>query len=97
MTDPTIVDLPATDVLPYEDIDDGADHRTHLVRPSDNGITSAEDPTTGQDLVDLARLGGIVIVAACGYRWVPKRDPKRYPPCETCLDVATAVIGGRRP
>lgn len=94
MTDPTIVDLPSAEVMPYDETDGGHDHLAHLVRPWDNGITDPSDPTTGQDLVDLARLGGFEVVAACGHRWVPSRDPKRYPVCEPCLDIAAAAIGG---
>lgn len=90
--DPTIVSLP--DVLPYDETDAGPNHRAHLVRPWDNGVTDPSDPTTGQDIVDLARLSGTEVVAACGYRWVPKRNPKNYPVCDPCLDIATAAIGG---
>lgn len=27
---------------------------------------------------------GTEIVALCGYRWIPTRDPQKFPVCEAC-------------
>lgn len=33
---------------------------------------------------------GESIVALCGKRWVPTRDPDRYPVCQTCVELLAA-------
>lgn len=53
-------------------LDDGTgedDIKTHVVRPSD---------------LEEAIFNGTEITALCGYRWVPRRDPQRYPLCQPC-------------
>ncbi len=82
------------EVVPYEDTDDGAEHRTHIVRPADNGVYDADDPTTAKDIVDMARMAGTEVVALCGYRWVPKRNPEKYPACEKCFEIAGLIHRG---
>jgi hypothetical protein len=41
---------------------------------------------------DVARayVTGEEIVALCGKRWVPSRDPSRYPVCPTCRELKAA-------
>jgi hypothetical protein len=38
--------------------------------------------------VELTRalVEGTPVTALCGKRWVPSRDPERYPVCPTCRD-----------
>jgi hypothetical protein len=88
--------LSDTEVVPFEDTDDPA-HRSHYVRPADNGHRTHEDPTTAQDIIDLARLTGSEVVALCGYRWVPKANPKKYPVCPACVEIGAAILSGERP
>jgi len=33
-------------------------------------------------------LEGRTVTALCGKRWVPTRDPSRYPICPTCRELA---------
>jgi hypothetical protein len=40
---------------------------------------------------------GEEVVALCGKRWVPTRDPERFPVCPECkatLDALTGATGG---
>lgn len=30
---------------------------------------------------------GIPVVALCGKKWIPNRDPSRYPVCPTCKEL----------
>lgn len=30
---------------------------------------------------------GAEVEALCGKRWVPRKDPKVYPVCQTCKDI----------
>lgn len=81
------------DVAPYEDVEDGKDHKTHIVNPPNNmhiwmiGMTS-------QEIVDTARMTGQHVVALCGYSWIPKRNPEKYDVCGECMDVAGELMRG---
>lgn len=37
-----------------------------------------------------ATVTGEAIVALCGKKWVPTRDPSRYPICPTCVERRAA-------
>ena len=41
---------------------------------------------SGQD-VTYAYVEGTELIALCGLRWVPSRDPKNKPICQDCLAV----------
>ena len=55
-------------------LDDG-DHEkfAHIVAPAS---AVAEAYVTGE-----------AVTALCGKRWVPTRDPERYPVCPTCKEI----------
>lgn len=67
-----------------EPTDDGDHERfAHVVVPA-SAVTEAY-------------ITGATVTALCGKRWVPTRDPGRYPVCPTCkeiLDAARAARGG---
>ncbi|MGH9070905.1 MAG: DUF3039 domain-containing protein [Acidimicrobiales bacterium] len=60
-------------------LDDEGDHdrMAHIVVPA-SAITEAI--VTGKPCT-----------ALCGKVWVPSRDPKRYPVCATCKEVAVSM------
>ena len=37
-----------------------------------------------------AHVTGEAITALCGKKWVPTRDPSRYPVCPTCKELKDA-------
>ncbi len=37
---------------------------------------------------------GVPVTALCGKRWIPNRDPDRYPVCPTCKEIYAALRGG---
>jgi hypothetical protein len=43
-----------------------------------------------KDDVARAYVTGEAITALCGKRWVPTRDPSRYPVCPTCVERKAA-------
>jgi len=43
-----------------------------------------------KDDVARAYVTGEAITALCGKRWVPTRDPARYPVCPTCVERKAA-------
>ncbi|HEY3942430.1 MAG TPA: DUF3039 domain-containing protein [Acidimicrobiales bacterium] len=83
---------PDTTVLPAptEQVRDEGDHErmTHIVlegyRPKRGDFVSA-GPSVVEGIVN-----GTAVVALCGKIWVPGRDPKRYPLCPTCKEIAAA-------
>lgn len=40
-----------------------------------------------------ARVLGTPLEALCGKRWIPSRDPQRFPICPTCKERAEALQG----
>lgn len=54
----------------------GHDRFSHIVRKGD---------------ANRGYIGGEVIEALCGKRWIPSHNPERYPVCKTCLEVAHSM------
>jgi hypothetical protein len=81
------------EVVPYEDYDGTGNHLTHLIIPNDNQHLWMEG-MTAKDIVAIARLAGAEVVALCGYKWVPKRNPDRFPICQKCYQAASAIVRG---
>lgn len=71
-----------------EPVEDHGDHdrMAHIVlegyRPKTGDFVPAGTPVV-QGMVE-----GTPVTALCGKVWVPGRDPKRYPLCPTCREVA---------
>lgn len=40
-----------------------------------------------------AYVDGASIIALCGKKWTPTRDPERYPVCPTCKEIRSAALG----
>lgn len=62
--------------------DDGdADRFAHYVR---------------MDRIQRSLVTGQPVVALCGKVWTPsaKRDPSKYPPCPTCVEIKKRLQGG---
>ncbi len=36
---------------------------------------------------------GVPVVALCGKKWIPNRDPDRYPVCPTCKEIKARLFG----
>lgn len=89
--------LPDTDlkveIAPYEDVDDGKDHMTHIINPPKNKHIWLPGMET-KEIADIARMTGQEVVALCDYRWVPKRNPEKYPICQSCMDIAGELMRG---
>lgn len=93
MTTETHVDV---DIAPFEVPDAG--RRSHIVRPVDNGVEDGKkgEGVTARDVIDMARLSGAEVIAICGVRFVPNRDPKKHPACEDCIRIAGEINRGER-
>ncbi len=63
-------------------IDDGTgdhDRFAHYVRKAD---------------IVRANVEGVEVVAICGKKWIPNRDPSRYPICPTCKELKARLSRG---
>jgi hypothetical protein len=76
---------------------------------SDTGTTTVIDPTLAEtdegehdrfshyvrkDDIVRATIEGAAVIALCGKKWVPHRDPQRYPVCPTCKEIFEALPAG---
>ena len=46
-------------------------------------------------LVLEARIHGKQVEALCGKKWVPSRDPEKFPICPQCAELAKGMRGAR--
>ena len=71
-------------------IDEGDHERmSHIVM---EGYTPKKGDyvATGPSVVE-GIVNGTAVQALCGKVWVPGRDPKRYPLCPTCKEIAEGM------
>jgi hypothetical protein len=80
---PSVETTERTDLAPEEG---EHDRMAHIVLegfvPKDGEFVSA-GPSVVEGIVN-----GTAVRALCGKIWVPNRDPKRYPVCPTCKEIA---------
>lgn len=82
------------DVLPFEMPADDNMHLTHVINPPMN--THIWKPgMSSRDVVDIARSRQQEITALCGFKWVPKFNPDKFPACAACMNRAAEIIRGR--
>ena len=85
--------LPATLSPAHSDPQLDGDHErmSHIVLEgykAEEGDFVAAGPSVVEGLVN-----GTTVRALCGKIWVPKGDPRRYPLCPTCKEIAEARDG----
>jgi len=86
----TSIDI-QTDVVPYEDTDDGKHRRTHIINPPNN-LHIWKIGMSSQDIVDIARMTGVMITALCGFKFVPSHNPDKYEACKDCFEIAQLLM-----
>jgi len=70
-------------------LDGDHERMTHIVVES--AKLGGQDEPTQLANVTAAYIEGTPVQALCGKVWVPSRDPKRYPVCPTCVDIARSL------
>jgi hypothetical protein len=60
-------------------------------KPEEGDFVSA-GPSVAEGIIN-----GTPVIALCGKTWVPNRDPKRYPLCPTCKEIAQQMGWGVPP
>ncbi|MFN0029899.1 MAG: DUF3039 domain-containing protein [Acidimicrobiales bacterium] len=78
---------------------------------SDTGTTTVIDPTLADTdegdhdrfshyvrKADIMRanIEGVPAVALCGKKWIPNRNPDRFPVCPTCKEIFAALKAAGR-
>ncbi len=46
-----------------------------------------------KDDIVRSNVEGVPVVALCGKKWIPNRDPDRYPVCPTCKEIKARLFG----
>ena len=91
-TEPSVSPAPAQTLAPTrpEPLHDEGDHErmAHIVLEGFRLKQGAYVPA-GSTVVE-GMVEGTPVTALCGKVWVPGRDPKRYPVCPTCKEIAAA-------
>ena len=81
-----MTDLTVSPVRSDPLLDGDHERMAHIVlegfKPQEGDFVSA-GPSVVEGLVN-----GTAVKALCGKVWVPGRDPKKYPVCPTCKEIA---------
>lgn len=78
-----------TDLKPQvsdPELDGGHERFTHIVLEGFN-LEGDEFVPVGNSVVE-GMINNTAVKALCGKVWVPRNDPKRYPLCPTCKEIA---------
>ena len=71
------------------DLEGDHERMSHIVLEgvrTEEGDFVAAGPSVVESLVN-----GTPVKALCGKVWVPTRDPRRYPLCPTCREIAESM------
>ena len=87
ITGPATKTIERTDTADVTAESEGDHERmAHIVlegfRPSEEEFVSA-GPSVAEGIIN-----GTPVQALCGKTWIPNRDPKKYPLCPTCKEIA---------
>jgi len=93
--EPGTVSAPTVAPARPEPIDEEGDHErmSHIVLEGytpKEGEREGEFVSTGPTVVE-GMVNGTAVRALCGKVWVPGRDPRRYPICPTCKEIAEGM------
>ena len=72
-------------------LDDGDHERfTHIVLEGYTPKWSKKFVPVGNSVVE-GMINSTPVEALCGKKWIPGRDPGKYPVCPTCVEVAKSM------
>jgi hypothetical protein len=85
----SMTDLTVAPVRSDPELDGDHERMAHIVlegvKPDDGDFVSA-GPSVVEGIVN-----GTAVKALCGKVWIPGRDPKKYPLCPTCKEIAESM------
>jgi hypothetical protein len=83
----TVIEPDVADPL----LDDGDHERfTHIVLEGYTPKGRDEVVPVGNSVVE-GMINGTAVEALCGKKWVPGRDPQKFPICPSCVEVAESM------
>ncbi|WP_181273614.1 DUF3039 domain-containing protein [Brevibacterium oceani] len=83
-SDAPVIDRPDADTS----VDDAFRELTGFEEQLDDGSDKERfSHYASKDDIVRAAVEGVAIVALCGKKWRPQRDPSRFPVCPTCREV----------
>lgn len=85
MSNPATVTRPTTQTITDTIVD--TEHVLETGKPANAHIVKTDPGENAAAKVLEARIYGTPIEALCGHVWVPSRDPKQLPLCETCKSI----------
>ena len=69
-------------------LDDKTELDTNLDNPTYSHIIDrGDDERPAGAIVLEARVMGLELTALCGYKWIPSRDPEKFPVCPVCVQM----------
>lgn len=77
------------EIIPFEKADPAKD-KAHIIRAMDNLHISRVYGSN--DMVDVARMMGLELIALCGHRWIPSKNPNELPVCVPCMKKAHELL-----
>ncbi len=84
-----VTDLTTSPVQTEPMLDGDHERMAHIVL---EGVRISDDEfvAAGPSVVE-GMVNGTAVKALCGKIWVPGRDPKKFPLCPTCKDIAEGM------
>lgn len=69
--------------------DIGLDHKAHYISLRDNPeFEKRFGNMNATEMTNTARFHQVKIIAMCGFTWIPELNPKSYPVCAACAEIA---------
>lgn len=89
----TVVEQTTIEAVETEEVTEASNNEPrHIINPPMNLHIWREGMST-QEIVDIARVRGLEVVALCGYRWIPTRDASLVKEtCNACIDEAGRLM-----
>jgi hypothetical protein len=82
----------STEVITTSDLDLSEGEHERMAHIVLEGFTTPEEEfvSAGPSVVE-SLVNSSPVRALCGKTWVPNRDPKRFPLCPTCKEIAEGM------
>lgn len=71
-----------------------SDLQTEIEHELDSGDHERFSHYVKKEKIVESAVSGKPVTALCGKRWVPSRDPKRFPICPTCKEIHAGLRKG---
>lgn len=77
-----------------QDTDTLTDTQTHSEEDLESGDHERFSHYVRKEKIVESAVSGKPVTALCGKRWIPSRDPNRFPICPTCKEIHAGLRKG---